>query len=74
MYSRIRDLRIDKGLSQKQVAELLGVNCKTYSYYEKGKRRIRTLQLIVLADFYHTSVDYLLGLTNNPKPYEPIPK
>ncbi|MBU5625838.1 helix-turn-helix domain-containing protein [Oscillibacter sp. MSJ-2] len=69
MYSRIRDSRIDKGLSQKQVAELLGVSYKTYSAYEKGKRHIGALQLIVLANFYHTSVDYLLGRTDKKAPY-----
>ena len=69
MYPRIRDLRIDKGLSQKQVAELLGVSRKTYGDYEKGRSRIRARQMIVLADLYHTSVDYLIGLTDERDPY-----
>ncbi|WP_318646856.1 helix-turn-helix domain-containing protein [Oscillibacter hominis] len=69
VYPRIRDLRIEKGLSQKQVAELLGVSRKTYGDYEKGRSRIRARQMIVLADLYHTSVDYLIGLTDERYPY-----
>lgn len=70
MYLRMDDLRKEKGLSQKQVAELLGVSCKTYSAYEKGKRKIRVQQLCILADFYHTSVDYLVGYTDEREPHD----
>ena len=70
MYLRIGDLRKENGLSQKQVAELLGVSYKTYRAYEKGKRKIRTPQLIVLADFYQTSVDYLIGYTDEKMPHD----
>ena len=64
MYQRIRDLREDADLSQKQLADLLNVSQATYSRYEAGVLDIPTVSLICLARFYHTSTDYLLGLTN----------
>lgn len=66
MYRRIRDLREDKDLKQRQVAELLNCSQQVYSNYELGQRDIPTDVLIRLSDFYQVSVDYLLGLTNNP--------
>ena len=74
MNLRIRDLREDADLTQAAVGKAIGVPQRTYAYYESGQRMIPPWVLCALADFYHTSVDYLLGLTNNPKPYEPIPK
>ena len=69
MYPNIRALRLDRGLTQREVAELLGI-CQTgYSKYETGENVIPSAALITLAQFYHTSVDYLLGLTSNPVPY-----
>lgn len=68
MYKRIRDLREDKDLTQKQIAEILGMSQTGYSKYETGENDIPTQILIKLADFYQTSTDYILGRTNNPKP------
>lgn len=64
MYPRIRDLREDKDLNQQDLAKLLSVSQATYSRYESGTLDIPTSALIKLADFYHVSVDYLLGRTN----------
>ena len=67
MYHRIRDLREDRDLKQRQVAEFLNCSQQVYSNYELGQRDIPTDILIRLAQFYNVSVDYLLGLTANPK-------
>lgn len=67
MYRRIRDLREDQDLKQRQMAEYLNCSQQVYSNYELGQRDIPTDVLIRLADFYKVSVDYLLGLTSNPK-------
>jgi transcriptional regulator with XRE-family HTH domain len=67
MYQRIRDLREDRDLKQRQVADYLNCSQQVYSNYELGQRDIPTDILIKLSDFYGVSVDYLLGLTNNPK-------
>ena len=64
MYRRIRDLRGDADLTQTQVAWYLGMSQTGYSKYETGENDIPTQVLIALAKFYHTSVDYLLGLTD----------
>ena len=69
MYRRIRDLREDSDLFQKDLAEYLQSSQVCYSHYEIGKRDIPTDVLIKLADFYHTSTDYLLGLTDEKKAY-----
>lgn len=69
-YRRIRDLREDHDLTQKEVAEMLGMKQPQYFRYEQGYRDIPTDILIRLADYYHTSIDYLLGRTNNPKMYD----
>ena len=66
---RIRDLREDNDLTQKEVASYLQVKQNTYSQYENGQRQIPIELLISLAKFYKTSTDYILGLTNNKKPY-----
>lgn len=58
---RLRDLREDKDIKQKEVAGILGIDQRVYSTYETGKRDIPLQHLVVLADFYHVSVDYLLG-------------
>lgn len=67
MYQRIRDLREDRDLKQRHLAELLNCSQQVYSNYELGQRDIPTDVLIQLADFYHVSIDYLLGQTSNPK-------
>ncbi len=69
VYRRLRDLREDRDLLQKDVAEVLQCSQVCYSYYELGKRDIPTEVLVRLAAFYHTSVDYLLGLTDDARPY-----
>jgi transcriptional regulator with XRE-family HTH domain len=69
MYKRIKDLREDKDLSQKEIAKILNMSQTGYSKYEVGTNDIPTKILIKLAQFYNTSVDYLLGLTDNKKPY-----
>ena len=70
MYPRIRDLREDRDLNQTQVASLLGMSQTGYSKYETGENDIPTAILIKLARFYNTSVDYLLGETNQKKRYK----
>lgn len=67
MYQRIRDLREDHDLKQRQLAEALNCSQRVYSNYELGQRDIPTDILIKLSEFYGVSVDYLLGLTNNPR-------
>ena len=63
-YQRIRDLREDADLTQKQVGEAINVPQRTYAYYESGQRMIPPNVLCALADLYHVSVDYLLGRTD----------
>ena len=70
MYKRIRDLREDKDLNQTQIAKILEMSQTGYSKYETGENDIPTAILIKLARFYNTSVDYILGLTDNPTPYK----
>lgn len=69
MYQRIRDLREDRDLMQKDLAAYLKCTQVCYSNYEMGKRDIPTDVLKALAVYYDTSVDYILGLTDEPKPY-----
>lgn len=59
--SRLRDLREDHDMKQKEVAAILGIDQRVYSNYEIGKREIPLHHLMTLADFYHVSVDYILG-------------
>ena len=66
-YQRLRDLREDRDLLQRQVAERLRCSQRVYRNYERGERDIPTDILIRLSEFYDVSVDYLLGLTNNPR-------
>ena len=63
-FENIRNLRIDQGLTQKQIAEVLNVKQNTYSQYEIGVLNYPIDVLIKLADYYGVSVDYLLGRTN----------
>ena len=69
MAYRLRDLREDADLNQTQVAEYLHMSQTGYSKYETGENDIPTQALLKLADFYDTSVDYLLGRTDEPRPY-----
>ena len=68
MYEHLRALREDKDLSQKQLADLLQVHQTTYSDYERGNVNIPVPALIKLADFYKTSLDYLVDHTDDPRP------
>lgn len=68
-YRRLKDVREDNDLVQKQVAAYLGIDQRVYNNYETGKREIPTRFVVALAKFYGTSTDYILNLTNNPKPY-----
>ena len=69
MYQRIRDLREDADLSQLEMGKILGMSQTGYSKYETGENDIPTKILIRLADFHHTSIDFILGRTNNKEPY-----
>lgn len=67
-YKRLRELREDHDLTQRQLAGILHMTQTQYFRYEQGYRDIPTDILITLAALYHTSTDYILGLTNNPNP------
>lgn len=69
MYKRIRDLREDRDLNQTQVAKMLNMSQTGYSKYETGENDLPTAVLIQLARFYDTSIDYILGETNDPRRY-----
>lgn len=69
IYPRIRDLREDHDWNQTAVAKMLGMSQTGYSKYETGENDIPTQILIQLARIYHTSIDYLLGETNDPRRY-----
>lgn len=60
-YQRLRDLREDHDLTQKEIAAVLGIDQRVYSTYETGKREIPVHHLIKLADYYNVTTDYLLG-------------
>ena len=70
-FRRLRDLRTDHDKSQREIAELLSTSQTVYSRYERGVLTIPIPHLLILADYYNTSTDYLLGRTNDPKPYPP---
>lgn len=68
VFQRLEDLRVDHDLRQKDVADYLHMHLEVYRRYEKGIREIPTWAVIQLADFYHTSTDYILGRTNRREP------
>jgi len=70
MYPRLRNLREDKDLTQEEIAKMLNISQTTYSRYESGALDIPSLSLIKLAKFHRTSIDYLVGLTDEVKPYK----
>lgn len=70
MYKRIRELREDNDLGQKELADYLQVHQTTYSDYELGNLNIPNAALVKLAEYYGTSTDYLLELTDDPRPYK----
>ncbi|MBQ9762888.1 MAG: helix-turn-helix transcriptional regulator [Phascolarctobacterium sp.] len=64
MFTRIKDLREDKDLTQSEMAKILYCTQQAYSHYERGTRDLPTSVLIALADFHETTTDYILGRTN----------
>ena len=66
-FNRLRELREDNDLLQKDIAEILNCTQVCYSRYELGKRDIPTDVLVELADYYSVSIDYILGQTDNPE-------
>ncbi len=72
VYKNIKDLREDHDNTQKQIGEILGLSQRGYAHYENGDYDITGEMLIILAKYYNTSVDYLLGITNETKPYPRI--
>lgn len=64
LLPRLKDLREDHDLMQKEIAAVLGIDQRVYSTYETGKREIPLHHLIALADYYHTSLDFLVGRTS----------
>ncbi|MBR1816815.1 MAG: helix-turn-helix transcriptional regulator [Lachnospiraceae bacterium] len=71
MYiKRIRDLREDNDLTQTELGNILHISQRTYSHYEMGTRDIPIELLVQLAHFYNTSVDYILGETDEKRPYK----
>ena len=66
-FKRLRDLREDHDLKQADIAEMLKIQQTVYSRYERGVQNLPLEYLIILADFYKVSTDYILGRTNNPK-------
>lgn len=66
---KLRGLREDNDLTQKQVAHILGTSQTMYARYERGANEMPVRHLVTLADYYHTSVDYLLGRTDTKTPY-----
>lgn len=69
---RLKKLRKERGLLQKDIAQILNITTSAYGYYEQDKRDPDTKTLRILADFYNVSVDYLLGRTNIRNPYDDI--
>ena len=67
-FQRIQDVRIDSDLSQKKIGEILHISQRSYSHYETGSRNIPIEMLIRLADYYDTTIDYLVGRTDNKEP------
>ena len=67
IYKRIRDLREDRDLTQKEMAKALNCSQQVYSNYELGQRDIPTDILIKLSVFYNVSTDYILGISDNPR-------
>lgn len=74
IYKNIKDLREDNDITQRQIGDILGLSQRGYAHYESGDYDMTGEILITLAKYYNTSVDYLLGLTNETKPYPRIKK
>ena len=70
MFKRMRDMREDRDLTQEQLDDYLKIHQTTYSDYEIGNLNVPIDVLIKLAEFYNTSIDYLVEVTDNPKRYK----
>lgn len=64
-YKRLKDLREDSDKCQKEIAEVLGIDQRVYSNYERGVRAIPLKHLVALADYYDVSIDYIVGRTSD---------
>ena len=73
-YDRIKNLREDHDVKQQEIADYLSLSRSAYSNYENDLRNIPIEVLSGIADFYNTSVDYLIGRTDDPRPYQPCQK
>ena len=67
---RIKDLREDRDITQKEIADYLHIKQNTYSQYENGRRQLPIEFLVALAKYYNTSTNYILGLTDETEPYK----
>ncbi len=68
--NRLKELREDKDILQKEIAQLMGISQRKYSYYETGQTNLTDEILKKLADYYQTSIDYILYQTDERKPYK----
>ncbi|MCI8500811.1 MAG: helix-turn-helix transcriptional regulator [Oscillospiraceae bacterium] len=68
-YKRLEDVRIDHDKTQQEIADILNCKREVYRRYEKGIREIPVWALVILAEYYHVSIDYLVGLTSVKTPY-----
>ncbi len=73
-FQRLEDLRIDHDKTQEEIAQILNCRREVYRRYEKGIHELPVWALIQLAAYYKTSADYILGLTDEPRPYPPAKK
>jgi len=73
-FQRLRDLRDDKELNQEDIGKLLSLHREVYGRYERGDTEIPVWAVIKLAEYYGVSTDYILGLTDDPRPYKRIRK
>ncbi len=65
-YPRLRELRVGAGLNQTEIADILGMQQNQYSRYERGERELPMHQFVVLAQHYKVSLDYMVGLSDQP--------
>ena len=65
---RLTNLRVDRDIKQAEVAQLLGIKQSAYSKYEKRRVKLQIEDLLKLCEFYNISADYILGLTDTPRP------
>ena len=68
VYKRLRDLREEADKSQEEIAKIIGTSQSYYAQYENGKRSIPFERVVLLAEYYNVSLDYIAGLTDTPKP------